>query len=294
MIGLLASAIGLVLGFGIAKGMLAAVQRDGRRPAGGRDGLRAAARSSCRCCVGTGITLLATIVPARRATRVPPIAAVREGSTLPASRFAAHSHKTGLGVVLASFAAISVGIFGGLGGLAAGLLLGLGVHRAVPRHRAARAAARRSRWRTLVGWPARRAGGVAGELAGANAVRNPSRTASTAAALMIGLTLVTVVAVLGAAMSKSTAVGGQRPAPRGLRRRRQRPGAVQRRRGRRAGGRARRQGRLARPLRQGAREGRGDRHHRHRPGHDRRLLPLRVDEGLRQDARAARRRTARS
>ena len=52
----------------------------------------------------------------------------------------------------------------------------------------------------LVGWPARRSGGVAGELANANSVRNPSRTASTAAALMIGLTLVTVVAVLGAGM----------------------------------------------------------------------------------------------
>jgi len=56
----------------------------------------------------------------------------------------------------------------------------------------------------IVGWPARRAGGVAGELAGANATRNPGRTASTAAALMIGLTLVTVVAVLGAGLSKTT------------------------------------------------------------------------------------------
>ena len=56
----------------------------------------------------------------------------------------------------------------------------------------------------VVGWPARRVGGLAGELAGANAVRNPSRTASTAAALMIGITLVTVVSVLGAGMSKAT------------------------------------------------------------------------------------------
>ena len=55
-----------------------------------------------------------------------------------------------------------------------------------------------------MGWPARRAGGVAGELAGANAVRNPGRTASTAAALMIGLTLVTVVAVLGAGINAAT------------------------------------------------------------------------------------------
>jgi putative ABC transport system permease protein len=56
----------------------------------------------------------------------------------------------------------------------------------------------------VVGWPARRAGGVAAELAEANAVRNPGRTASTAATLMIGLTLVTVVAVLGASISSAT------------------------------------------------------------------------------------------
>ena len=49
---------------------------------------------------------------------------------------------------------------------------------------------------SLLGWPATRVGGVAGELARANAMRNPGRTASTAAALMIGLALVTAVAVL--------------------------------------------------------------------------------------------------
>ena len=56
----------------------------------------------------------------------------------------------------------------------------------------------------VVGLPARRAGGIAGELAEANAQRNPGRTASTAAALMIGITLVTVVAVLGAGMNGAT------------------------------------------------------------------------------------------
>ena len=50
-------------------------------------------------------------------------------------------------------------------------------------------------------------------LAGANAVRNPGRTASTAAALMIGLTLVTVVATLGSSLTKLTVAGkhGVRP-----------------------------------------------------------------------------------
>jgi putative ABC transport system permease protein len=154
VIGLVASTIGLFLGFGIAKGMLAMFS------AMGVDLPEAAPVFALRTVIvsmllGTGITLLATIVPARRATRVPPIAAVREGSTLPPSRLA-------------------------------------------------RAAGAVKPLVRLVGLPARRAGGVAGELAGSNALRNPGRTASTAAALMIGITLVTVVAVLGAGMSKAT------------------------------------------------------------------------------------------
>jgi putative ABC transport system permease protein len=203
VIGLVASTIGLFLGFGIAKGMLALFS------AMGVDLPEASAVFALRTVIvslllGTGITLLATIVPARRATRVPPIAAVREGSTLPASRFSAHSLKAGLGVTVSSLAAISAGVFaGGISGAAVGLLLGLGVIGlflgiALLAPRMVKPLAR------LVGWPARRAGGVAGELAGSNALRNPGRTASTAAALMIGITLVTVVAVLGAGMSKAT------------------------------------------------------------------------------------------
>ena len=55
----------------------------------------------------------------------------------------------------------------------------------------------------LVGLPARRAGGAAGRLASGNAVRNPSRTAATAAALMIGIALVSFVATLTNGMKAS-------------------------------------------------------------------------------------------
>jgi len=48
-----------------------------------------------------------------------------------------------------------------------------------------------------LGWPARRTAGVAGRLARDNAIRNPGRTAVTAAALMTGVAPVTFVAVLG-------------------------------------------------------------------------------------------------
>jgi putative ABC transport system permease protein len=203
VIGLLGSLIGLVSGLGIAKGMVALFS------ALGVDLPEASTVVASKTVIisillGTGITLLASILPAKRATRVPPIAAVREGSTLPPTRMAAHSHNAGLGVTLASLAAISLGIFaGGLSALAVGLLLGGGVLGlfvgiALLAPRLVTPLAR------IIGLPARRAGGVAGELAGANAVRNPGRTASTAAALMIGLTLVTVVAVLGAGINSAT------------------------------------------------------------------------------------------
>ncbi len=83
VIGLLASTIGLFLGFGVAKGMLALFSAMGvDLPKA--DTVFALRTVLVSLLLGTGITLLATIVPARRATRVPPIAAVREGSTLPA------------------------------------------------------------------------------------------------------------------------------------------------------------------------------------------------------------------
>ena len=63
----------------------------------------------------------------------------------------------------------------------------------------------------VVGIPARRIGGAAGQLAEGNAQRNPGRTASTAAALMIGIALVTFVAVLanGLRISNSDAIERQ-------------------------------------------------------------------------------------
>ena len=98
-----------------------------------------------------------------------------------------------------SLAALLAGLFaGGLGTVGLVVLLGGGVlgvflGMALLAPRLVTPLAR------IVGWPARRRG-IAGELAGANAVRNPGRTASTAAALMIGLTLVTLVAVLASSL----------------------------------------------------------------------------------------------
>src|SRR4051812_33201889 len=123
VIGLLASVIGLFAGFGLAK-LLTAIGGD-LPEAGMVFALRTVFVSLA---LGTVIAVRAGVVPARRATRVPPIAAVREGSTLPPSRFAAHSLKTAVFVTAAAVVAICIGVFAnGLGTLAVVLLLAVGI-----------------------------------------------------------------------------------------------------------------------------------------------------------------------
>ena len=147
---------------------------------------------------GILVTLFASLRPALRATRVPPIAAVREGSTLPPGRFARFR---GIGAALTAalgFAALLYGLFAsGLGTTQVllwmghgALLIFLGV--ALFSSRLVRPLTE------ILGWPATKIGGAAGTLARDNSRRNPQRTASTAAALMIGLALVTLVATLAA------------------------------------------------------------------------------------------------
>jgi putative ABC transport system permease protein len=203
VLGLLASVIGLFLGLGVGKGMNALFVAFGiDLPQAGT--VFATRTIIVSLIVGTTITVLASVVPALRATRVPPISAVREGSTPPKSRFAPIAPYVALGTIAVAVVALGVGLFvNGLGATGVLLLLGLGtialfIGFALVAPRLVRPLA------GVVGWPAGRFGGMAGELARENSIRNPGRTASTAAALMIGLALVTVVAVLGAALKDST------------------------------------------------------------------------------------------
>src|SRR5206468_2255902 len=90
VIGLLASIVGLFTGLLIFKGMNALfVALGADLPKSGT--VLGARTVFVSLLLGTTVTLIASVMPALRATRVPPIAAVREGSTLPRSRFAAHS-----------------------------------------------------------------------------------------------------------------------------------------------------------------------------------------------------------
>jgi putative ABC transport system permease protein len=150
--------------------------------------------------VGVVITLLAALRPAIRATRVPPISAVREGAVLPPSRFARFGPHTALLTIGGSTALMLIGLFvGGLSTTQRLLAIGVGAG-AVFLGVAMLAKTLVPPLARVLGWPAARLGGAAGSLARGNAMRNPQRTASTASALMIGLALVTLVSVLAAGL----------------------------------------------------------------------------------------------
>ena len=210
VIGLLASVIGLFAGLGLAVGLnklFVALNLDLPQT----ETVFATRTIVVSLLVGTLITLIAGLSPAFRATRVPPIAAVREGAKLPRSalsRFAPY-----IAVATVVLAVLALGYAMLAPDVATGnrfILLGVGVLAlfigvALLSSRLVVPLAR------LVGWPARRIGGAAGRLAEGNAMRDPGRTASTAAALMIGIALVTFVGVLaqGLRVSNSDAIEQQ-------------------------------------------------------------------------------------
>jgi putative ABC transport system permease protein len=202
VIGILGSITGLFLGLALAKGLEAVFKSIGiDLPTAGTV---FATRTVVVCLlVGTIVTLLASLRPARRAMRVPPIAAVREGAELPRGRFARWTPYVSaatllLGILLLGYGVLAHNLATGtrLFSLGVGiLLLFFGV--SANAERVVRPLA------SVLGWPAARLGGAAGALARDNTKRNPKRTASTASALMIGLALVTFVAILGQGIRSS-------------------------------------------------------------------------------------------
>jgi putative ABC transport system permease protein len=195
VVGLIGSIVGLFLGLAIAVGLKAFLHATGFELPGG--GIVFSSRTILiSLAAGTLIALLASLRPAFRATRIEPIAAVREGAVLPRSRFARYALSTSAAIGGAAVALFSYGVFAHgletkvrLLPLAAGVLL-LFVAVAMVASRVVRPLA------FVLGAPGARLGGTAGRLARENAARNPARTASTAAAVMIGLALITFFAVI--------------------------------------------------------------------------------------------------
>jgi putative ABC transport system permease protein len=196
-IGLFASAVGLFLGLGLAKLLNYLFVSFGiDLPQVGT--VFATRTIVVAMIVGVVVTAVAAVRPALRATRVEPIAAVREGALLRPSRLAAFGPYFALIVIVCAVGLMLLGLFDG--SLATGprlILIGVGTL-AVFFGVAMLAKTLVPPIARVLGAPAVRFGGAAGSLARGNSIRNPQRTASTASALMIGLTLVTLVSVLAA------------------------------------------------------------------------------------------------
>ncbi len=150
--------------------------------------------------VGIVVTAVASILPARRASRIPPMAALRDDVALPEATLRRRV-LVGTGLVVLGGATMAAGLAGSgrwaLSGLGGGILLVLiGV----------------SLMSAFLGAPVlrlfdlvyTRLFGAVGRLASQNALRNPRRTGATASALMIGLALMTMMSIFGASASAST------------------------------------------------------------------------------------------
>ena len=201
VIAAIASAAGLALGLGFARGLGALFDAAGWGIP--RGAMELAPRTiAVSLGVGVGVTLLSALVPAVRATRVAPVAAMHGSSMSRAPRHPRLRTAATLLVAVGGLALLAQGLLGGgpatsrLSAIGAGTwLVFVGVAlsaRYIIRPLAA-----------IAGWPLQRLGDVVGALARENATRNPARTAITAAALMVGLGLVVFVAVFAAGLKQS-------------------------------------------------------------------------------------------
>jgi putative ABC transport system permease protein len=198
VVGVVASTVGLAFGLAVAvgvRGLLGAVGI--AMPAGSL--VVKAHTVVAAYLVGVVVTLFAAGGPAYRASRIPPVAAMRDDVALP-ERSLRNRAIGGAVVAVAGAFSIAGSIRGTSGGAAAkvgiGILLvmvGVWVMSALLSRPVVRA----------LGAPLVRLFGLTARLARSNAVRNPRRTAATAAALMIGLALVSMLSVLAASTKAS-------------------------------------------------------------------------------------------
>ena len=146
--------------------------------------------------VGIGVTMVSAISPARRAVRIAPVAAVSERQTEAEIPLRRRFIRGGI-ITLIGVALLAVGLtqpaiqLVGLGAV----LIFVGVAMLAP------AVARPMA--SVIGRPLARLLGTSGRLGRENSMRSPRRTAQTSAALMVGLALVSAIAVFGASLSRS-------------------------------------------------------------------------------------------
>jgi putative ABC transport system permease protein len=201
-LGLLGAALGLAGGIGFAYGINELFKAVGIDLP--NTGTVIAARTVVvSLIVGVVVTVVAALGPALRATRVTPMAALREAELQDSKRRGRIVTAIAIGLGVIGLAMMLLGLFGGISdsGTAAGLL---GGGAAVILFAVSLFSPRLVRpLASLTGRPLERLRGLTGRLARENAMRKPGRTASTAAALMIGLALVVFVTVFAAGINSS-------------------------------------------------------------------------------------------
>ncbi|MET8987581.1 FtsX-like permease family protein [Nonomuraea wenchangensis] len=198
VVGLIASALGLAAGYGLAALALALLAAfDAPLPTGASVALTPVT-IAVGAAVGLVVTVGAALLPARSATRVPPVAALRTQADEQAFRMGAARWGAAALFLLAGAGATGFGVWrmppggvatlvvvmvGGMLTFLAVLILGPALVRPLS---------------AVVGRLPARLAGVPGRLALDNAARNPRRAATTTVALTIGVTLMTVISVLSA------------------------------------------------------------------------------------------------
>jgi putative ABC transport system permease protein len=198
VVGLIASLVGVGVGILLAIGLRAAMAAFGLDLPG--SGVVVPPNAFViGILTGLVVTLLSAIVPARQASRVPPIAALRDVAIeRPPRRVLRFS--IGGGAFLLGVLCLYVGLFTSVDngiryvGLGA-LLIFIGAFVLGPLF--ARSTS------LLIGAPLRRIKGITGQLARENAARNPKRTATTATALVIGIALVGFITIFAASATAS-------------------------------------------------------------------------------------------
>lgn len=201
LIGVFASVVGILVGFALAEGLSALLKTIGAELPS--KGLVVVPRTIIvSLVIGIGVTLVASLLPALRATRVPPIAALSESLVAPGKnrvwlRALISAVLALIGLALIASVLIS-GTDGGtgaarIGGGAVAVVVAISVFS--PQLVRPMASA--------IGAPLQRVGGLTGQLARENSQRNPSRTAVTSAALMIGLALVAFVTIFASGLNSS-------------------------------------------------------------------------------------------
>jgi putative ABC transport system permease protein len=201
VMGLAASLLGLAAGLGVAKLINTLFKAIGADiPA---SGVALEPRTIVvALIVGVGVTVVSALVPALRATRVPPVAALQEGAEMPSGLMSRLNTPIAVAIALAGVVLMVLGMTSDattttrLLEMAAGAMAGFVAIAMLAKFVVKPLA-------MVIGRPLQWLAPTSGRLARENAARNPQRTAATAAALMIGLALVVFVAVFAQGMKSS-------------------------------------------------------------------------------------------